>query len=189
MTFAEVFLISLGLSMDCFAVALSFGSRKHLTRKDIIRISLFFGIFQGFMPLLGWLAGGSVSNLINSADHWIAFALLGSIGLRMVIQSLKKGEIVKQTDIRNLHVLFTLSIATSIDALVIGVTFGLTDLNIWKIIALITVVTFAVSYTGAKIGEKTSIIPAKRAELVGGLVLMGIGLKILIEHLMGAGGL
>lgn len=184
MSFFEVFIIALGLSMDCFAVSLSFGSRKHLTNNDIFRIALFFGLFQGLMPFLGWFAGGSVSNLIKNADHWIAFVILSAIGLRMVVESLRKGELVRQTDIRNWHVLLTLSIATSIDALVVGITFGVTDVNILKVIFLITVVTFIVSATGAKLGEKTNIIPPKKAELAGGIILIGIGLKVLIQHLL-----
>lgn len=184
MSFFEVFLIALGLSMDCFAVAISFGSKKHLSRLDIIRMGLFFGFFQGFMPLIGWFAGGKVSYLIEDADHWIAFVLLWAIGLRMVVQSFQKGELVKPTDIRDLRILLTLSIATSIDALVIGVSLGVAKVGLWKIISQISVVTFIMTFLGAKLGEKTSLIPPKRAELVGGLVLMGIGVKVLIQHLL-----
>lgn len=183
MSFFEVFLIAMGLSMDCFAVSLSFGSKKHLALRDIIRMGIFFGFFQGLMPLIGWYAGGKVSFLIQDADHWVAFGLLWIIGIRMVIQSLQKGELVKQTDIRNLHILLTLSIATSIDALVVGVGFGVAQVDLWKIISQISVVTFIMTFIGAKLGEETTIIPPKKAELVGGIVLMVIGLKVLIEHL------
>ncbi len=183
MSFLEVFLIAVGLSMDCFAVAISFGSRKTLSGKDILKMALFFGLFQGLMPLIGWLIGGKLSSLIESADHWIAFGILWAIGLKMIVQSLQKGEIVKQTDIRDFHVLLSLSIATSIDALIMGVSFGVIQVNIFKVIFLITLVTFGITVFGAKLGEKTTIIPPKKAELIGGLVLLAIGLKILIQHL------
>lgn len=184
MSFLEVFLLAIGLSMDCFAVAISFGSRKIFSTKDILKMALFFGFFQGFMPFIGWILGGRLRVLIESADHWVAFGLLWAIGLRMVFQALQKGEIVKKTDIRDLRVLITLSVATSIDALVMGVTFGVVSVNIFKVVFLISVVTFAISVFGAKLGEKTSIIPPKKAELIGGIVLLIIGLNILVKHLM-----
>lgn len=184
MSFLEVFLIAVGLSMDCFAVAISFGSRKILSGKDILKMAIFFGVFQGLMPLIGWLVGGRLSGLIMSADHWIAFGILWVIGLKMIVQSLQKGELVKKTDIRDLHVLLSLSVATSIDALIMGVSFGVIQVNIFKVVFLITVVTFGITVIGAKLGQKTSLIPPKKAELVGGIVLLAIGLEILIQHLM-----
>jgi len=183
MTFLELFLIAVGLSMDCFAVSLSFGTAKRFTWKEIIRIALFFGIFQGLMPLIGWLIGTSIQSLIASFDHWIAFGILSFIGFKMILQSLKSANGEKAVDIRKTSVLLGLSVATSIDALITGVSFGFIDANIIEAVVIITVVTFINTLIGAKIGEKTMFLPAHWAERLGGMVLILIGLKIVLEHL------
>jgi manganese efflux pump family protein len=183
MTFIEIFLIGIGLSMDCFAVSVTLGTSKKMSWKDLFRMALFFGFFQGFMTFMGWWLGDSVKQFIQEVDHWIAFSILSFIGARMVIESFKHEEEKKIVDIRNYKVLVSLSIATSIDALMTGISFGFINVNIIMATILISSLTFAVTITGGKLGEKTTFIPARRAELAGGIVLILIGVKILFEHL------
>lgn len=169
--------------MDCFAVSVSFGTSCRLRWKETIRMAFFFGLFQGGMPLVGWLVGTGIQSYIITFDHWIAFAILAFIGLKMIWQAVwDKGE-KNQTDIRKLTVLLTLSVATSIDALITGVSFGFIRVNILEASLMIGLITFLVSVAGARLGRKTSFIPARWAEFAGGLVLVGIGLKVLLEHL------
>ncbi len=183
MSFFEIVLIALGLSMDCFAVSLSFGTSQKLTWRDILRTATFFGLFQGLMPVIGWVIGNSIQRYIITVDHWIAFGILAFIGIKMIIQAFGIGESKKPMDIRKLSVLLSLSFATSIDALITGVSFGFIPVNILVTALIITVVTFLNTINGAKLGEKTTFIPAKWAEVIGGMVLIAIGTKILLEHL------
>ncbi|MCX6244762.1 MAG: manganese efflux pump MntP family protein [Bacteroidetes bacterium] len=183
MSFLEIFLIGLGLSMDCFAVSVSCGICGRLAWKDVLKVSAFFGIFQGLMPLIGWLIGSSFQLLIQAYDHWLAFGILGFIGLRMVSQFFVHEEKRKRIDIRKISVLLTLSVATSIDALATGISFGFIRVNILEAALVITGVTFMVSLVGSRLGAKSTFIPARWAELLGGLVLIMIGTKILLNHL------
>jgi len=169
--------------MDCFAVSLTFGSSRILVWKDILRVAFLFGLFQGAMPLVGWMVGNSIQSLIEPVDHWIAFAILASIGVKMVWQSFLNGDDRKPVDIRKISVLITLSIATSIDALITGVGFGFIRANIFEAVVIISIITFIVSVIGAKLGEKTTFIPARLAEFAGGLVLIAIGVNVVLEHL------
>lgn len=169
--------------MDCFAVSLTFGSSGRLAWKDILRMAFLFGLFQGVMPLIGWMVGHSVQSMIEPVDHWIAFAILAFIGLKMVWQSFLTGEEKRPVDIRKISVLLTLSIATSIDALITGVGFGFIRANIYAAVIIISLITFIVSVIGAKLGEKTTFIPARWAEFAGGIVLIAIGVKVVLEHL------
>ena len=168
--------------MDCFAVSIGFGATRLLTRKDIFKIAVYFGVFQGVMPLIGWFIGDKLKTVIESFDHWLAFGILFFIGMKMILQTLKK-EKTEWLDIRKQAVLLSLSFATSVDALITGVSFGFIRVNILEAATVITVVTFIVSLLGMKIGEKSTLIPSKRAELFGGIVLILIGLKILLNHL------
>jgi len=183
MSLIEIFLIGLGLSMDCFAVSLSFSASGKLEWKDVLKISLFFGVFQGLMPVIGWFMGTSFQMVIQAVDHWLAFGILLIIGLRMVSQFFVHETKRKTTDIRKTSVLLTLSLATSIDALATGISFGFIKVNILEAASVITAVTFVVSLIGARLGAKSTFIPAKWAELLGGIVLIGIGTKILLNHL------
>ncbi len=184
MSLLEIFLIALGLSMDCFAVSLSFGTSQKPNWKETFRIALFFGVFQGLMPLMGWFIGKSLLVFISSIDHWFAFGILSFIGLKMIFQSFKNPDEKKIVDIRKITVLLSLSVATSIDALIMGISFGFIRVNILFAVILITLTTFLVSLLGSKIGGKTTFLPVRWAERFGGLVLIGIGLKILIEHIL-----
>jgi len=169
--------------MDCFAVSLSAGATCKLKWKEIIKMAYFFGFFQGMMPLLGWLIGRGIQSVISSFDHWLAFGILTFIGFRMIIESFKIGEKKKLMDIRKTVVLFSLSLATSIDALATGISLGFIHVNIFQVIITIFLITFFISIIGSRLGGKSSFIPARWAEIAGGLVLIGIGVKILIEHL------
>lgn len=183
MSFFELILIAIGLSMDCFAVSLSFGAQKRLQKKDIIRFSFFFALFQAVMPLIGWLMGSSMKVYLAEIDHWVAFGILVLIGLKMIYESFKSDDAKRTVDIREWKILLTLSLATSIDALMTGVSFGFVKVNILFAAVTIGLVTFLNSIAGAWVGEKSIHISARWAEIIGGLVLIGIGTKIVLEHL------
>lgn len=185
MGFAELFLIGVGLSMDAFAVAVCKGLKMQKLRLGQgALIALFFGGFQALMPLLGWVLGKQFEAYITSIDHWIAFVLLAVIGGKMVVESFKKDDEEDDGAERfDLKELFVLSIATSIDALAVGITFAFLQVNIWSSIALIGATTFVLSFVGVLIGHKFGAKYKNKAELVGGIILILIGLKILLEHL------
>jgi putative Mn2+ efflux pump MntP len=181
----SVFIIAVGLSADCFAVAFSGCiAMKSVSRKQIIVASLSFGIFQALMPVLGWLAGQTVVDLIADYDHWLAFALLAFIGGKMVWESFRKENDDCKTDITKPGTLLTLSIATSVDALAVGLTFAFLEVNIAVAAGVIGITAFLVSVLGFVLGKKAGTALGKRAELIGGLILIAIGLRILISHLI-----
>ncbi len=183
MSFLELFLIAIGLSMDCFAVSLSFGAQKKLKRNDILKFAFFFALFQAVMPVIGWLAGSSLKFYMEKVDHWIAFGILAFIGLRMIYESFGDAEKKREVDIRDWKILLTLSLATSIDALMTGVSFGFVKVNILLAVITIGLVTFLNSIAGAWVGERSIHISPRWAEIIGGLVLIIIGTKIVLEHL------
>jgi putative Mn2+ efflux pump MntP len=186
MEFLSILLIALGLSADCFAVALSASiANRNLSRLQITKVSFSFGFFQALMPIFGWLAGRSIVNLIANIDHWIAFALLAFVGGHMIWESLHEKENEKPPDVSHGWRLLILSIATSIDALAVGLAFALAGTNIWIAAPLIGVTCFVISGIGFFIGKKAGSVLGKRAEIIGGLILIGIGIKILLEHLLG----
>lgn len=184
MTLFELILLGLGLSMDCFAVSLTLGTSKKLKWKEILIMAFFFGLFQGLMPLAGWLIGNSFRTLIESVDHWIAFGILAFIGFRMILSSFRMQADKKPADISRISMVIGLAVATSIDALATGIGFGFINVNIFLAVLIITTITFVVTITGARLGGKTSFIPARWAEFAGGVVLILIGGKILYEHLL-----
>ena len=186
--FIELFLLGVGLSMDAFAVSVckGLGMRK-LNKKQAVIIGLYFGGFQALMPLIGWLLGSQFQKYITSIDHWIAFILLGFIGGKMIIEAVREWneeEIVEVTDAPIDHKnMLVLAVATSIDALAVGITLAFLKVNIWAAASFIGVTTFIISAAGVKIGHVFGEKYTKKAELAGGLILMGIGVKILLEHL------
>jgi len=183
MGITELFLIAVGLSMDAFAVALCKGlNMKKMNYKSGFIISLFFGGFQAFMPFLGWLLGIQFEQYIKEIDHWIAFALLAFIGGKMILETAKEEEeeIEAGLDVKELVVL---SLATSIDALAVGITFAFLNVNIVPSVLLIGVITFVLSFVGVTVGNHFGMKLKKKAELAGGIILIMIGLKILLEHL------
>ncbi len=183
MSFFELFLIAVGLSMDCFAVSLSFGAQKKLQRNDILKFTFFFALFQALMPLIGWLAGSAMKVHLAEIDHWIAFGILTLIGLKMIYESFKSEDEKRTVDIREWKILLALSFATSIDALMTGISFGFVKVNIFLAAVVIGLVTFLNSLFGAFVGERSIHISPRWAEIIGGLVLIGIGAKIVLEHM------
>jgi manganese efflux pump family protein len=182
MSLFELFLVALGLSMDCFAVAITFGAANQLSRNEASRMAVSFGLFQGIMPLIGWLVGDIFKRPIESFDHWVAFGILAFIGFKMILQTFHKEHPKNVLDIRKSSVLLSLSVATSIDALIMGVSFGIIHVNLMKAITMIFIVTFFVTMIGALVGTKTQFISGKQAERFGGIILIIIGIKILSDH-------
>ena len=183
MTIWEIFLIAVGLSMDAFAVAVCKGLKMpKINKKQTALIALFFGGFQGLMPLIGYFLGKQFEQYIVSVDHWITFVLLGFIGGKMIYESFKKDDEDEDKPF-NIKELFVLAIATSIDALAVGITFAFLQVNIAVSVAFIGVITFILSAIGVFIGHKFGEKYKSKAEFAGGLILVLIGLKILLEHL------
>ena len=192
MNFLTIVLIAVGLSMDAFAVSVCKGiSLKDADWKQSVQVGLWFGIFQALMPLAGYFAGSRFLDLISSWDHWIAFALLLFIGLNMVREGLKdakeKPECCGECGHNDLgfKTMLMAAIATSIDALAVGVSFvAINNLNIWAAVGIIGIVTFAFSVVGVGAGTRIGKKFAAKAEITGGIILICIGLKIVLEHTM-----
>lgn len=181
----EILLTSLGLAMDAFAVSICKGlSMKKFDIKKGLIIGMYFGLFQGLMPLIGYLLGSTFQDVIVSIDHWIAFVLLGLIGFNMLKEGLSK-ECDIVNDKVNFKEMLPLAIATSIDALAVGITFAFLKVNIIIAVSSIGLITFVMSFIGSKIGNKVGCKYQKKAQIMGGIILIFIGLKILIEHLIG----
>ena len=184
----ELSLIAVGLSMDAFAVSMCKGlCMKRLNRRNALVIALFFGGFQAVMPLLGWLLGKQFETYITAVDHWIAFGLLSVIGGKMLYDALRgDGEqdaCPADPDRLDYRDLLVLAVATSIDALAVGVTFAFLRVSILPAVSLIGSITFALSLVGVAVGFRFGAKYEKKAQAAGGLVLILIGLKILLEHL------
>ncbi len=180
----NILFIALGLAMDAFAVSITSGfTIKQLRIHHALRVGLFFGLFQAVMPLVGWAVGLSVRDFVVEVDHWIAFSLLVLVGGKMIYESFKIESIKKRPDVLKISTLLMLSLATSIDALIMGVTFAMLKISILLPILVIGIVTFLLSFVGVYIGDRLGHFFENKMEFVGGLVLIGIGIKILIEHL------
>ena len=186
----EIWLVAIGLAMDCFAVSIASGILlKRVRLRPMLVMAFFFGLFQALMPLMGWIGAGLFSHLIENIDHWIAFGILAFLGGRMIKESFEDEECRHEYDPTRLQVVLTLAVATSIDALAIGVSFaflgvkGLSD--ILPLVGIIGLVSFGLSLAGLLIGIRfgCGIARKLRAELWGGIILVFIGTKILIEHL------
>ena len=190
MTGLEIWLLAVGLAMDCFAVSIASGIiLKRMQLRPMLVMAFFFGFFQALMPLLGWIGASFFSHLIENIDHWIAFAILAFLGGRMVMESSKDEDCKNEYDPTSLKVVLALAVATSIDALAVGVSFaflGIRSLpSILSPISIIGFVSFALSIIGLIFGIRfgCGIARKLRAELWGGIILIIIGTKILIEHL------
>lgn len=184
MNLAELFIIAVGLSMDAFAVSICKGlAMKQMNWKKAIVTGLYFGGFQAGMPLVGYLLGISFKNAITSIDHWIAFILLSIIGINMIREALSKEEEECPPDDMSVRTMTMLAVATSIDALAVGVTFAFLNVQIIPAISFIGIITFSLSALGVKIGHIFGVKFKSKAEFAGGLILIGMGVKILIEHL------
>jgi putative Mn2+ efflux pump MntP len=192
LTIPELLLIALGLSADAFAVAMGNGlSMERVRARDACVIALAFGMFQAFMPVIGYALGSAVAGYIERFDHIIALILLGYIGGKMILEGLKKkgdGEVVSRR--AGIGGLLIQAVATSIDALVVGVSFaamGLTWAGMTGGVSLIGAVTFLLSFFGVFLGRKFGGVLGRKAEVVGGVILVGIGVKICIEHMFFSG--
>ena len=179
----EIIVISIGLAMDAFAVSICKGlSMQKLNYKNVIIIALYFGIFQGIMPIIGYLFGTTFSGFVENIDHCIIFILLLIIGINMIKESFSGNE--ENTDDRiDSKTMIMLGIATSIDALAVGITFAFFETNILLSVLLIGIITFILSLIGVKIGNKFGDKYKNKAKLFGGVILILIGIKILLEHL------
>ena len=184
MTPLEIILIALALAMDAFAVSVAVGTTGFLKSKRArFRISFHFGLFQFLMPILGWMAGSTISSYIENMDHWLALALLGYVGGKMIKESFDRGPQKYRLNPSRGWSLILLSVATSIDALAVGLSLAFIGATIWSTAAIIGLITAALSLIGILLGKSVGGLISKRAELVGGLVLIFIGVKIVIEHL------
>lgn len=183
MELAELLIIAVGVSMDAFAVSICKGlSVQRIGFRHVAATSLWFGGFQALMPLLGFFLGVSFADFVSSVDHWIAFILLGIIGGNMIKESFSKDEACSLDPDFSLRTMFALAVATSIDALAIGVSFAFLRVDIWKAVALIGAVTALFSGIGVLIGKFFGCRYKSRAEFAGGFILIVMGLKILLEH-------
>jgi len=187
MSILEIFILSIGLCFDTFAVSLSSGiCIPYIGRRDFIKIVFSFAIFQSGFTLLGWIMGNSLLKYIGAFDHWIAFTLLAYIGGKMIYESLIKKSEELCIDLRTTKTLIMVSVATSIDALAVGISLAMINLSFakisaaWLIIALVTALSAII---GIKGGRRIGVKAGKRSELLGGLILIAIGIKILVEHL------
>lgn len=184
----ELLLMGVGLAMDAFAVAICKGlAMRKVNKKQAVVIGLFFGGFQALMPFIGWLLGSQFESYITSIDHWIAFILLGFIGGKMIVEALKPEETVeiKEMDAPlDLKEMFLLAVATSIDALAVGITFAFLDYPIVEAISIIGITTFCISVGGVYVGNFFGNKYKNKAEFAGGLILVIIGLRILFSHLV-----
>ncbi len=183
----EILLLAVGLAMDCFAVSLGIGTaRQACAPRPIFRLSFHFGLFQSLMPLLGWFGGSRVAYLIGGVDHWVAFALLGWVGGRMIRSGFdSESESYSSCDPSRGRMLVILSVATSIDALAVGLSLAMLRVDIVPPIIAIGVITALISVLGLRLGARLGEAFGKRTEIVGGLILIGIGFRVLLGHLLG----
>lgn len=183
MSLFTLFITAVGLSMDAFAVSICKGlAMKKLSWKKALIIGLWFGGFQALMPTIGYLLGTSFESYVTAIDHWIAFVLLALIGANMIKEALSK-EDEKTNDSVDVKTMFLLAIATSIDALAVGVTYAFLQVQIVPAVTFIGVITFCLSVTGVKIGNVFGLKYKSKAEITGGVILILMGTKILLEHL------
>ena len=182
-----IVVIAIGLAMDAFAVSIVSGAAyRQLQIKHALRIALFFGGFQAVMPLIGSLAGLTLKGHIAQYDHWIAFALLTAVGGKMIYESFKIKDSEKKFDPTSLITLLALAVATSIDALVVGITLSLITKSIILAVTIIGAVTFVLSYIGVAIGKRFGHFFESKIEIFGGVILIAMAVKILLQHTLGS---
>lgn len=183
MSLISILLIAVGLSMDALAVAIASGlAARRMRLRQALRVAIFFGLFQALMPMIGWLAGLGFREFISGVDHWVAFGLLVFIGGKMIVESFEIKDVNSETGPMSLATLLLLSLATSIDALAVGLSLAMLKAPIVGPALLIGAVTFMISLLGGLIGSRVGHCFESKIEALGGLILIGIGVKILIEH-------
>ena len=184
MALFSIILIAVGLAMDSFTVSICGGLQMRRVQLSLaLRIALMFGLFQALMPVLGWLGGNRLLGLIEAWDHWLAFGLLALVGGKMIWEALHGDPECQVIDPRDWRILIALSIATSIDALAVGLTFAIVRQPILVPVLLIGVITFALSLAGVYLGNRFGDLIHQKAQFAGGLILLFIGVRILITHL------
>jgi manganese efflux pump family protein len=185
MDYFTILAIALGLSFDTFAVSLSYGViRNSILFRQAIWVAIVLAIFQGGMTVAGYFLGSLISNALKATDHWIALGLLTFLGIKMIVEGLKKTTHEGTKDFSSTIVLLTIALGTSIDAFAVGISFALLDVMIWKSGILIGIVTFLASMAAIRIGKSAGERLGNRVEIIGGLILIAIGLKIFLEHLL-----
>jgi putative Mn2+ efflux pump MntP len=186
MDFLTIVLVALGLSFDTFAVSLSFGVvQNKIIFWQAFRVAVVLAVFQAGLLVTGFFLGSFVSGFIKAADHWVALALLSFLGIRMMIEGIKRKEEDEARDYTKTKELLTVAVGTSIDAFAVGISFALLDLKIWLSGVIIGTVTFLASMTAIRIGKSAGAKLGQRVEIVGGLILIAIGIKIFLEHMLG----
>ena len=185
MNFGELIIIAIGVSMDAFAVSISKGlSVRRLRPTHMLSAAAWFGGFQALMPLLGYFMGITFADLVADVDHWIAFGLLGIIGGKMIKEACEKDDDTERNPDFSFKTMLLLAIATSIDALAVGVSFAFLKVDIWTSVLIIGLMTGAFSALGVQLGHLFGCRFKSKAEFAGGLILVGIGIKILLEHIL-----
>jgi manganese efflux pump family protein len=185
MDYFTIFAIALGLSFDTFAVSLSYGIiQKEILFRQAVRIAITLAIFQGGMTIAGYYLGSILSEALKATDHWIALALLAFLGIKMIIEGLNRKEETEIKDYSKILVLFTIALGTSIDAFAVGVSFALLYVLIWTSGTIIAIITFLASMIAIRIGKSAGKKLGRNVEIIGGIILIAIGLKIFLEHLI-----
>ncbi|MCX6253266.1 MAG: manganese efflux pump MntP family protein [Bacteroidia bacterium] len=185
MDYFTILAIALGLSFDTFAVSLSYGViRNNILFRQAIRVATVLAVFQGGLTVAGYFLGSVISNALKTMDHWIALGLLAFLGIKMIVEGLKNNSFEGTKDFSSMIVLFTIALGTSIDAFAVGISFALLDVKIWESGILIGIVTFLASMIAIKIGKSAGERLGSKVEIIGGLILIAIGLKIFLEHVL-----
>ena len=185
MDYFTILVIALGLSFDTFAVSLSYGViRNGILFRQASWIAIVLAVFQGGLTIAGYFLGSIISDALKLTDHWIALGLLSFLGIKMIVEGLKKAKDVEVKDYSSIIVLFTIALGTSIDALAVGISFALLKVRIWEAGTVISAVTFLASMTAIRIGKSAGERLGNKVEIIGGLLLIAIGLKIFLEHIL-----
>jgi len=185
MDYFTILAIALGLSFDTFAVSLTYGViRNSILFRQAIRVAAVLAVFQGGLTVTGYFLGTIISNVLKATDHWIALGLLVFLGIKMIVEGVKRTNDDQTKNLSSTIVLLTIGLGTSIDAFAVGISFALLDVMIWKAGILIGVITFLASMTAIRIGKSAGERLGNKVEIIGGLILIVIGLKIFLEHLL-----
>lgn len=185
MDYFTILVIAIGLSFDTFAVSLSYGVvRSRILFRQASRIAIVLALFQGGLTVAGYFLGSIVSDVLKATDHWIALGLLSFLGIKMIIEGLKKTKNEETKDFSSTIVLLTIALGTSIDAFAVGISFAILDVRIWEAGVVISAVTFLASMTAIRIGKSAGVRLGNKVEIIGGLLLIAIGLKIFLEHIL-----
>lgn len=184
MDYITIIAIALGLSFDTFAVSLTYGVlRNQILFRQAVRIAIVLAFFQGGLTIAGYFLGSLVSEELRYTDHWIALLLLSFLGVKMILEGIRRKEDEEVKDYSNILALVTVAVSTSIDAFAVGISFALLDLKIWLSGIIIGAVTFIASMTAIRIGKSAGKHLGQRVEIIGGIILISIGVKIFIEHI------